>query len=878
MVVVDMLQISLSAAEQDHLRLITNDLTENLDDGYAYISSLMSDDTNVGDKTKFWFAGATEINSNADTPTNHFIREATKIGLAIQGISGVDQQEISDAIALSVLQGILDRGGVGTMESILGNEIIGAEGDEIEGVLASFDMTIAGWGGSAFFWDTEIGDTGETVGQRISSNPLELEKFLMVQAAGARLVLDELTADAAAAYISSTWFASGIPTSHTDAWSQTLDDLGLIYSTFSDAELPHELRSQIMHRALPWSSSGPAGDPDHVNGWEYDSELGQWTRLNGSGLGAIHDPEAVLEIADAATAGDLFAIRQFRIDAAIAYEQSATPVSFDTDEQLGHVFSPALFGMESLFETTDSALNNGILSGWESATSDLNFHELNSQGTFTTADVLAFMDANGTVRQEIGQDYATGFVYVTTYDADGNFAFQLSQQSDGTAILTQASGTTPSGEPITADSPFDYFLDIDGQLTGFEQTGASGEIFAGNVSYTEYNDFAIVTQGAVNPLTGLPSGIWDTQINTLDGTEPPAFDINDAASLFNSAYGDDGNPDANYSFYENDALFSSIEALGYDPIAFDDFETVGWTTYGTGNSDLLSLNFELDGTDYSIFEDSETISFTTTPWVESDNWGTTFTPELGTTIDWVDSYANVQNRVSPLTFDLDGDGIESSHIYDQSVFFDIDGDGYAEKVGWIDADDGQLAFDANGDGIINDITELFGDDIMPAFEKLALFDTNKNGKIDQGDDDYANLLVWRDFDQDGFSDADELFALDDVSIQIKEISLAETPMDEFQNENYFSGKSTFTRFDNTVGDIVDVHFLNDNVNTWFQGAQSQVYGSTYEVSPEALLLPLSRGYGSSGGASSPVHIAIQAEAVRRTASTHMGRLGKAGRC
>ena len=459
-------------------------------------------------------------------------------------------------------------------------------------------------------------------------------------------------------------------------------------------------------------------------------------------------------------------------------------------------------------------------------------------------DGFTYVDGAGIPRIEFGEDNTTGAAYITTYDENGDFAFSLTQQADGTAILTQASGTTPLGEPITADSPFDYFLDTDGQLTGFEQTGASGEIFAGNVSYTEYNDFAIVTQGAVNPLTGLPSGIWDTQINTLDGTEPPAFDINDAVSLFNSAYGDDGNPDANYSFYENDALFSSIEALGYDPIAFDDFETVGWTTYGTGNSDLLSLNFELDGTDYSIFEDSETISFTTSPWVESDNWGTTFTPELGTTIDWVDSYANVQNRVSPLTFDLDGDGIESSHIYDQSVFFDIDGDGYAEKVGWIDADDGQLAFDANGDGIINDITELFGDDIMPAFEKLALFDTNKNGKIDQGDDDYANLLVWRDFDQDGFSDADELFALDDVSIQIKEISLAETPMDEFQNENYFSGKSTFTRFDNTVGDIVDVHFLNDNVNTWFQGAQSQVYGSTYEVSPEALLLPLSRGYGS----------------------------------
>jgi len=39
-----------------------------------------------------------------------------------------------------------------------------------------------------------------------------------------------------------------------------------------------------------------------------------------------------------------------------------------------------------------------------------------------------------------------------------------------------------------------------------------------------------------------------------------------------------------------------------------------------------------------------------------------------------------RNHVSPLSFDLDGDG-------------------FAEKVGWIDADDGQLAIDTNG-GII----------------------------------------------------------------------------------------------------------------------------------------------------------------------------------
>ena len=89
--------------------------------------------------------------------------------------------------------------------------------------------------------------------------------------------------------------------------------------------------------------------------------------------------------------------------------------------------------------------------------------------------------------------------------------------------------------------------------------------------------------------------------------------------------------------------------------------------------------------------------------------------------------SSIQNFVSPLSFDLDGDGIETTHLYDTNVFFDIDGDGFAEKVGWIAPDDGMLARDVNGDGVINDITELFGDDVMPAYDKLALLDSNGDG-------------------------------------------------------------------------------------------------------------------------------------------------------
>lgn len=303
----------------------------------------------------------------------------------------------------------------------------------------------------------------------------------------------------------------------------------------------------------------------------------------------------------------------------------------------------------------------------------------------------------------------------------------------------------------------------------------------------------------------------------------------------------------NFNIFGNSDLSSSFTSLGFSSSQVNDFSANGWGAFGSSNAGFDDFAYDFGGRNYTIFGENDRLSLNLDPFdIDVGGFNTIGNYSIGTGLDEaLNSWANgIMNRISPLTFDLDGDGIESNHIYSQNVFFDIDGDGYAEKVGWIDSDDGQLALDVNGDGIINDITELFGDDIMRAYDKLRLHDTNGNGMIDQGDDDYANFLVWRDFDQDGFSDAGELFALDHADIQIKEISLAETEVDEFQNENYFCTKSTFTRFDNTTGEMVDVHFLNDNVNTWFQGAQSEVFGSTYEVSPEALLMPLSRGYGS----------------------------------
>jgi len=201
------------------------------------------------------------------------------------------------------------------------------------------------------------------------------------------------------------------------------------------------------------------------------------------------------------------------------------------------------------------------------------------------------------------------------------------------------------------------------------------------------------------------------------------------------------------------------------------------------------------------------------------------------------------NHASPLAIDLDNDGIESTNINETNIFFDIKNSGFANKIGWIKQDDGILALDKNHNGNIDNITELFGDYRQSAWDELKLLDSNQNNKIDAADTKFQELKIWRDLNQNGISEDGELKSL--AEYNIKEIALTNIiNLNQYQNENYISSKGIITYADNsTKQSIYDVHFLNDNLNTWFKGAQSEEFGNDFQVKVEALLLPLSRGYG-----------------------------------
>jgi hypothetical protein len=171
--------------------------------------------------------------------------------------------------------------------------------------------------------------------------------------------------------------------------------------------------------------------------------------------------------------------------------------------------------------------------------------------------------------------------------------------------------------------------------------------------------------------------------------------------------------------------------------------------------------------------------------------------------------------VDPLILDLDGDGLEITPL-SKGVLFDANGDLVKTGTAWAGADDGILVWDRNGNGTIDSGAELFGDETILAngpnagkkaangFAALADLDSNADGKFDALDTQYVNLRIWRDLNQDGISQANELQSLQATGVQ--SINLTSSTV----NASYAGG--SFTRTNGSVGQTGEAQLSGDFMN------------------------------------------------------------------
>ncbi|MCD8457105.1 hemolysin [Xylella taiwanensis] len=196
--------------------------------------------------------------------------------------------------------------------------------------------------------------------------------------------------------------------------------------------------------------------------------------------------------------------------------------------------------------------------------------------------------------------------------------------------------------------------------------------------------------------------------------------------------------------------------------------------------------------------------------------------------------------------DLDGDGIETVAA-GKHILFDHDGDGVKHASGWVKPDDGFLVLDRNGNGRIDDGSELFGADTVlsngqkatSGFEALRDLDTNGDGVFDAADTRFADVRVWRDLNQDGRSQDNELFTLSSLGIASITLTPTDTQDLDLGNGNLIDNRGTYTRTDGTTGLVGDLqlglnHFYRD-----YSGAHDQVI-----VTDAAAVLPYLTGSGA----------------------------------
>jgi uncharacterized protein YajQ (UPF0234 family) len=157
----------------------------------------------------------------------------------------------------------------------------------------------------------------------------------------------------------------------------------------------------------------------------------------------------------------------------------------------------------------------------------------------------------------------------------------------------------------------------------------------------------------------------------------------------------------------------------------------------------------------------------------------------------------------PLVLDLDGDGIELSHVKD-GVLFDINADGQKDQTAFVSGGDAFLALDRNYNGLIDDGSELFGDQngAFDGFEELRKYDNNKDGIINSEDPVFHKLRLFGDDNRDGFSQLGEIHTLQQKRIEA--ILLDSAQKVEFSvNENHIIKAGSFVLKDGSEHRLAD---------------------------------------------------------------------------
>ncbi|MGX9083051.1 beta strand repeat-containing protein, partial [Mesorhizobium sp. 98Argb] len=386
--------------------------------------------------------------------------------------------------------------------------------------------------------------------------------------------------------------------------------------------------------------------------------------------------------------------------------------------------------------------------------------DLNLQFQVTATD----KDGDTTAAQSLN-------VHVVAGDGSGNFTLTGTAGNDAIAASSHA-------DTMTGGAGADTFIIGTGESTPV--IGGSGN--AGTISgYDIITDFVAGTDKLTLPGTlaaataGLVDGAGDSVL-TIGGDTVESHSVTNGIA----------------SFFGTDA--------GASPLAI------------TTTSGVAAAVQYLMGTD--IGNAGATLAFTATISGVNHTYvytQTTASAGVGALVDLQGvTVANLNTliggSVDPIILDLNHNGFTFSDV-SHGVQFDMNGDGTKEQLAWNTSKDGVLAVDLNHDGKIDDGNELFtpnfgGGHFASGAAALASLDSNHDGVIDHNDATFSSLLIWKDANANGTSDAGELSSLADNGVA--SISTAAHPGVGEIDGQAVTGNGTFQMTDGTSGNYIEV--------------------------------------------------------------------------
>ncbi|EKA2349331.1 hypothetical protein OI685_004301, partial [Salmonella enterica subsp. enterica serovar Newport] len=204
--------------------------------------------------------------------------------------------------------------------------------------------------------------------------------------------------------------------------------------------------------------------------------------------------------------------------------------------------------------------------------------------------------------------------------------------------------------------------------------------------------------------------------------------------------------------------------------------------------------------------------------------------------------SDAENTSSPIIIDLDRDGVETISV-EAGIFFDHDGNKFAESTGWVSPDDGLLVFDRDGNGQIDKGSELFGNNTPQAdgttasngYNAMKEYDDNNDGVLDENDAIWNQLQVWQDKNSNGRVDEGELLTMSQAGIaSINTTYKNSSTTDSQGNSHKQTGSITYT--DGSKGQSADVWFNTNTGNTRYDGDKN--------IRDDIRTMPYVRGFGN----------------------------------